>query len=88
MIAQLVSIRDTDHGYKRMDIPMNQQGIETDSVAIGNDVWIGHGVLITKGVTIGEGAIVAGGAVVTKDVPAFTIVGGVPAKLIKQRTKQ
>ena len=52
---------------------------------IGNDVWIGHGAIIMGGVKIGDGAIVAAGAVVTKDVPPCTIVGGNPAKVIKNR---
>lgn len=52
---------------------------------IGNDVWLGVGVKIKGGVTIGDGAIVAAGAVVTKDVPPYAIVGGVPAKVIKYR---
>jgi acetyltransferase-like isoleucine patch superfamily enzyme len=55
---------------------------------IGNDVWIGYGVTIIAGVKIGHGAIVAAGAVVTKDVPPYAIVGGVPAKLIKYRFDQ
>lgn len=54
-------------------------------VEIGQDVWIGAGSIILPGVTIGEGAVVAGGSVVTKDVLPFTIVGGNPAKLIKER---
>ncbi len=52
---------------------------------IENDVWIGHGAIIMGGVTIGNGAVVAAGAVVTKDVPSYAIVGGTPAKLIRQR---
>ncbi len=52
-------------------------------VRIGNDVWIGGNVTILPGVTSGDGAVVAAGAVVTEDVPANTLVGGVPAKVIK-----
>ena len=55
------------------------------SVIIGNDVWIGDNVLLKGGITIGDGAIIAMGAVVTRDVPPYAIVGGVPAKIIKYR---
>ncbi|MBL0191339.1 MAG: acyltransferase [Saprospiraceae bacterium] len=54
-------------------------------VIIENDVWVGTGAIILKGVTIGTGSIVAAGALVTKDVPPYSIVGGVPAKVLKQR---
>ncbi len=54
-------------------------------IIIGNDVWIGFEAIITQGVTIGDGAIIATRAVVTKDVPPYTIVGGVPAKPIRKR---
>lgn len=54
-------------------------------IVIGNDVWIGYEAVIMSGVTIGDGAIIASRAVVTKDVPPYTIVGGVPAKTIRKR---
>ena len=55
------------------------------TIEIGNDVWIGYGVTVMQGVHIGDGAIVAAGSVVTKDVEPYSIVGGVPAKLIRYR---
>ena len=54
-------------------------------IVIGNDVWIGYEAVVLAGVTIGDGAIVAARAVVTKDVPPYTIVGGVPARPIRKR---
>lgn len=58
------------------------------NIEIQDDVWIGYGATIMSGVHIGQGAIVAAGAVVTKDVPPYAIVGGVPAEVIKYRFKQ
>ncbi|MEW5561056.1 DapH/DapD/GlmU-related protein [Enterobacter asburiae] len=56
-----------------------------DTVVIGHDVWLGHGVIVLPGVTVGEGAVLAAGAVVTKDVAPYSIVGGVPAKVLRMR---
>ena len=57
-------------------------------IVIGNDVWIGYEAVILAGVTIGDGAVIGARAVVTKDIPPYTIVGGVPAKPIRKRFPQ
>lgn len=64
--------------------PKNNRKNHYAPITIGNHVWIGSNATVLAGVTIGEWAVVAAGAVVTKDVPPFTIVGGVPAKVIKK----
>lgn len=75
-----------NHNFSRLDIPMREQGyLEPKPCVIGNDVWIGRRVMIMPGVTVGDHVIIVAGAVVTKDVPDFAIVGGVPAKVIKYR---
>lgn len=61
------------------------EGISKGDICVEDDVWIGHRAIIMSGVHIGQGAVVAAGAVVTKDVPPYAIVGGIPAKVIKYR---
>ena len=61
------------------------EGISKGDIIIADDVWVGAGAIILSGVHIGQGAVVAAGAVITKDVPPYAIVGGVPAKVIKYR---
>lgn len=85
MMGPDVVILTHTHNINRTDIPMEDQGSRVAKVTIGNDVWIGMRSIIMPGVKIGNGAVIGAGAVVTKDVPDYAIVGGVPAKIIKYR---
>ncbi len=86
MMGPEVMIYTRNHESSQTNIPMIDQG-ETDAqeVTIGNDVWIGARVIILPGVSIGDGCIIGAGSVVTKNIPPYSIVGGVPAKIIKSR---
>lgn len=76
------------HAHDRIDIPMNMQGFEKETpIHIGDDVWIGSRVTILPGVNVGSHVIIGAGAVVTKDIPDYAIVGGVPAKVIRMRNE-
>lgn len=86
MVAPEAWIIGNDHRFDRPGVPIIFSGRpETKSTVIEDDVWIGNGAMIMAGVTIGRGAIIAARAVVTKDVPAYEIHGGVPAKKIGER---
>ena len=74
-----------NHGFYTRDIPTKQQDYFEAPIIIEDDVWIGTGVIILPGVTIGKGAIIASNAVVNRNVPAYSVVGGVPARIIKER---
>ena len=88
MMRPDVSILTHTHNIERTDIPMGQQGMRVSEVIIGNDVWIGIRVIIMPGVKVGNGAVIGAGTVVTKDVPDYAIVGGVPARIIKFRKRK
>lgn len=77
-IGHSVILATLDH-----DLDPDKRYLLPAPIHIENKVWIGSGAIITRGVTVGEGSVVAAGAVVTKDVSPFTVVGGVPAKVIK-----
>lgn len=83
-----VKIYSRNHKHSRLDIPIQKQGKEYLFTTVGNDVWIGANSIITAGVKVGNHVIVAAGSVVTKDVPDFAVVGGVPAKIIKYRNEE
>lgn len=90
ILADTVDIRTANHYYDGIELNMLpfDEKVLVSSVSIEENVWIASHVLILPGITIGEGAIVAAGAVVTKDVPAFAVVGGNPARVIKYRDEK
>ena len=86
MIAPNVVIIAFSHGIEKNGIPMSRQENIEDEVFIEDDVWISANCTIGKGVRISKGAVVAANSFVNKDVPPYAIVGGVPAKFIKERS--
>ena len=88
MMGPDVIILTSHHGTERVDIPMRMQSKDApppEKVTIGNDVWIGTRAIIMPGITVGDGSIIGAASVVTKDVPPYSVVAGVPAKVIKYR---
>ena len=86
MMAPEVVIYTQNHAYQNRRINIIEQGYsQVNAVYIGDDVWICRRAMIMPGVSIGNGAVIAAGAVVVKDVPAYAVVGGNPAKIIKYR---
>ena len=82
-LAQGITVTALNHNFEDSQKRIDEQGVSTQPVVIGDDVWIGTNAIILPGVTIGSHSVVAAGAVVTKDVPSHTLVAGVPAKVIK-----
>ena len=78
-----MQILAVNHVYDDPSRPIIEQGITAEGITVEDDVWIGAGAIITDGVRIGRGAVIAAGAVVTADVPPHTVVGGVPARILK-----
>lgn len=81
--SPLTQIIAVNHVFDDPDRPFIEQGITAEGIVIEDDVWLGSGAIVTDGVRVGKGAVIAAGAVVTQDVPPNSVVGGVPAKLIK-----
>jgi acetyltransferase-like isoleucine patch superfamily enzyme len=82
-LAQGITVTALNHNFGDAARRIDEQGVSTKPVVIGDDVWIGANAVILPGVTIGNHCVIAAGAVVTKDVPDYTLAGGVPAKTIK-----
>ncbi len=88
MMGMDVIIMSGSHKFDNCSVPMIMQGNKIEKeVIVEDDVWIGHRVIIMPGVKIRKGAIIGAGAVVTRDVPQYAIVGGVPARVIKYRNR-
>jgi acetyltransferase-like isoleucine patch superfamily enzyme len=86
LLAPRVFITDHTHNAAR-GVRLAAQGTRSAGVTIGSDVWLGTGSIVLHGVTIGDGAIVGAGAVVNRDVAPNTIVAGVPARVVGERTE-
>ena len=84
--APLVQMAAINHVYDDPNAPIIRQGITAQGIVIEDNAWIGAGAIILDGVRVGKGAVVAAGAVVNQDVPAHTVVGGVPARVLKTIT--
>ena len=82
-LAQGITVTALNHNFGDAARRIDEQGVSTKPVVIGDDVWIGANAVILPGVTIGSHCVIAAGAAVTKDVPDYTLAGGVPAKTIK-----
>jgi acetyltransferase-like isoleucine patch superfamily enzyme len=85
MISPRVSIYAENHVFDHTDTPIKSQGVKKENVVIEDDCWIASNSILLAGVTIGKGSIVAAGSVVTQDVPPYSVVAGVPARVIKNR---
>lgn len=85
IVGPNVVIRASNHRFADIERPIRQQGHVAQTVRVGSDVWIGANAVILPGVVIGNHAVVAAGAVVSRDVPEYAIVAGVPAQVMRDR---
>lgn len=88
ILAQNIVMSGLNHGYEDIHLPPHNQPVTKRKITLEDEVWIGANVVVVAGVTIGKHAVVAAGSVVTKDVPAYSVVAGNPAKIIKQYNPQ
>jgi acetyltransferase-like isoleucine patch superfamily enzyme len=85
LVGQRVSFHSENHRFDRTDVPIKEQGVTRRGIVVEDDCWLGAGSILLDGVTVGRGSVVAAGSVVTRDVPPYSVVAGVPAKVMRQR---
>lgn len=88
IVGQYLSCHPENHNYADISVSIRHQGVSRKGIKIGKNCWIGSKVTILDGVEIGDGSIIAAGSVVNKSFPENSIIGGVPAKLLKTRTNE
>jgi acetyltransferase-like isoleucine patch superfamily enzyme len=85
LMGQRVAIHSQNHVMERTDVPIQRQGVTQEGVIVGDGCWLGSGCILLDGTVLGPGCVVAAGAVVTTSFPGNVLVGGVPARIIKER---
>jgi acetyltransferase-like isoleucine patch superfamily enzyme len=88
LVGAGVKMFSENHIYDRLDIPIRQQGERRHGITIGEDCWIGAGSIILDGAALSKGCVVAAGSVVRGDIEAYSVIGGVPARILKSRNKE
>ena len=88
IVADRVYVCDFDHAYADIHVPIKDQGIVKSPVRVGPDCWLGTKVSVLRGVTIGRGSVLAAHTVVNRDVPAYSVVVGVPGRVVKNRIEE
>lgn len=88
IIGQYLSCHPENHIYSDLNISIRYQGVTRKGIKIGNNCWVGAKVTVLDGVIVGNGCIIAAGSVVTKSFPDNSIIGGVPARILKSRTHE
>lgn len=88
LIGPNVVFRTANHNFDSIELPIQKQGHKIDNIILETDVWVASNVVLVGGIRIGKGSVIAAGSVVTKDIPSYSVVGGVPAKIIKKRNEK
>lgn len=84
ILAQHITISGLNHNYENVNVPISLQNVSTAPIVIEDECWLGANVVVTAGVTIGKHCVIAAGTIVTKNIPAYSVAVGNPARVIKQ----